>query len=195
MSTQTIKVIPLPSNVVHWNTHFKDVRAFLSQCKTGLSISVPAPVASATPAEASAGKDSPKGSGKKTTGVQVQFEGSSKVPLTTELLWQYDFCRPEWFGLHDWNHLQTMLFSSLFLGISHEYKWLTHTVKFGDGKGLLDALMNLVGSKDVQKQRIKKELAENVLLSMAHYPCWYGTFRDLYSKPISVVYYTPLEIS
>ena len=143
MSTQSIKVIPLPSNVVHWNTHFKDVRAFLSQCKTGLSISVPAPSASATRVEASAGIDSSKDKGKNATGVQVSSEGSSKVPLTTELLWQYNFCRPAWFGLHDWRHLQTMLFSSLFLGISYDYKWLTHTVAFGDGKGLLDALMHL----------------------------------------------------
>ena len=111
------------------------------------------------------------GSGGAGSGNGQSAAATAKVQLSTELLWKYDFSRPDWFPESDWNTLQTALFTSLFLGIPMEFKWLASTVTFGDGKGLLDKLKDLVGSVDVQKARIEKQLAENILLSMPHYPC------------------------
>ena len=179
MSMQSIKVIHLPQNVIHWNSHVNSVRALLSQSRSTHSINVPNQVAGGSGSGGSGSGSGGSGSG---SGSGHTAAATAKVQLSTELLWKYDFSRPDWFPESDWNTLQTALFTSLFLGIPMEFKWLTSTVTFGDGKGLLDKLKDLVGSVDVQKARIEKQLAENILLSMPHYPCWYGTFRDLYAS-------------
>jgi hypothetical protein len=137
---QSMKVIHLPSNAMHWNSHVDSARALLSQSRPNHSISVPATQAAPLNSGGNSNTSGGSGSGKGAATATATATATTKVQLSTELLWQYDFIRPDWFPESDWNTLQTALFASLFLGIPMEFKWLTSAVTFGDGKSLLDKL-------------------------------------------------------
>ena len=90
-----------------------------------------------------------------------------------------EFKRPATMPESTWCDLTRIIFTTIFMGIGVNFKWLTSKVAFGDAKALIDRLKQHVGNKDAQMARLNTRFAELNLLSAEHYFSWFGEFMDL----------------
>ena len=104
---------------------------------------------------------------------------AEKFASTEDFFGAAEYKRPATIPQGTWGELTRIIFTTIFMGIGVNFKWLTSKVPFGDAKALIDRLKQHVGNKDAQIARLNARFDELKLLSAEHYFSWFGEFMDL----------------
>ena len=121
----------LPHDPIHWNRHLTMVRSLLGTQSLSL-------------------KYVPIGGSISTQGPAP----TEKLASTEDFFGAVEYVKPATIPQDTWNELTRIIFTTIFMGIGVNFKWLTSKVPFGDAKALIDRLKQHVGNKDAQIARL-----------------------------------------